>query len=295
MTENLYRGFDRAALDREYNARESVPSFDDEYARYVAMSTRAKALVPHEADIVHDEVSGETLDFYPGLPGAPVFLWIHGGYWRASSKDDNAFVAPGLHAHGLSVAVMNYTLAPQATLDEIVRQTRAAIAFLHRSRERFAIGDAPIAVGGSSAGGHLVGMLLAGGWHEAFGVPEDVIGTALALSGLHELEPLIHTHINAWMGLDETSARANSPLLHIPARSSATLVASVGGLETSEFRRQTDDYANAWQAAGHRLTTIAMPDHNHFDIALSLGEPQGPLATTVARLADKAASSGEAR
>lgn len=278
----LYRGFDKETLDREYNARASVPSFEAEYACCVAESERAKQEHRRIADIVYDEASGETFDLYPADPGAPAFLWIHGGYWRGGSKEDNAFVVPGLRANGMAVAVLNYTLAPRVSLDEIVRQTRAAIAFLHARREQFEIAAGGIAVGGSSAGAHLVGMLLAEGWHSDFAVPNDVIRVALALSGLYDIEPLRHTHVDAWLGLDIASIERNSPLRHIPTRSTAALLASVGGRETSEFCRQTADYAAAWTAAGHRGSVIAMPLHNHFDIALSLSEHDGTLARAVA-------------
>ena len=264
-------------LDRQYNARESVASFAAEHAKYVAVSDKVQREHHRLADLVYDEASGEALDLYPAGPEAPLFLWIHGGYWRASSKDDNAFVVEGLKARGFAVAVMNYTLAPKASLDEIVRQTRAAVAFLNKHQ-----GPRRLAVGGSSAGGHLVGMLLAAGWHADFGVPEDVIAVALSLSGLHEIGPLRHTHIDAWLGLDDASIARNSPIRHIPARSATWLLIAVGGLETAEFRRQTADYTAAWAAAGHRVETIAMPDHNHFDIALSLSEPDGVLVSAVA-------------
>jgi len=277
----VYRDFDRAALDREYNARESVASFDAEYAKYVAVSAEAQQEHERIADIVYDETSGETLDLYPAEPGAPLFLWIHGGYWRASSKDDNAFVVPGPKAHGFAVAVMNYTLAPQASLDEIIRQTRAAVAFLHARRAQYGTGG--LAVGGSSAGGHLVGMLLAGGWQADFGLPDDAIAAAMALSGLHDIEPLRSTHVDAWLGLNDAAIARNSPIRHIPDSSTTTLLASVGGLETSEFRRQTADYAAAWMAAGHRGEVITMPRHNHFDIALDLARPDGVLASALAK------------
>lgn len=276
----LYRGMDRATLEREYDARGSVASFDAEYARYVAHSQAAQSQHRRIADIVYDPLSGETLDLYPADPGAPLFLWIHGGYWRATSKDDNAFVVPGLKAQGLAVAVMNYTLAPQVTLDEIVRQTRAALGFLHRERARYGFGG--ISVGGSSAGGHLTAMLLADGWHGALGVPEDVIEVALDLSGLHELEPLRHIAVNGWLSLDDAMIQRNSPIRHVPPRSSTVLITAVGGLETSEFRRQTSDYAAIWADAGHRGETIAMPHHNHFDIAASLGDVDSLLAGAVA-------------
>jgi acetyl esterase/lipase len=123
----VYRNLTQAELDREYNARQSVPSFDAEYARYVAESERAKKRIRHHSDVIYDDRTGETMDIYPGQPGAPVFLWVHGGYWRALSKDDNAFAAAGVVARGLAAAVPNYTLAPAVTLDEIVRQVRKSV------------------------------------------------------------------------------------------------------------------------------------------------------------------------
>lgn len=276
----LYRGMDRATLAREYDARGSVASFDAEYARYVAGSAAAQREHLRIPDIAYDEASGETLDIYPAEPGAPLFLWIHGGYWRATSKDDNAFVVPGLKARGFAVAVMNYTLAPKASLDEIVRQTRAALGFLHRERARYGFGG--VSVGGSSAGGHLTAMLLIDGWHAAHGMPGNVIEAALDLSGLHELEPLRHIEVNSWLSLDDAMIDRNSPIRHIPSRSSTTLITAVGGFETSEFRRQTSAYAAAWADAGHRGETIAMPHHNHFDIAASLGDVDSLLAGAIA-------------
>lgn len=283
----LYRGMNRATLEREYDARGSVPSFDAEYARYVAASDQVRAAHRRLADIVYDEASGEMLDLYPAEPGAPLFLWIHGGYWRATSKDDNAFVVPGLKAQGFAVATVNYTLAPHASLDEIVRQVRAAVAYLDRERGRYGYGT--LAVGGSSAGGHLTAMLLAAGWQARLGLQEDAIAAALDLSGLHELEPLRHTQVDGWLRLDDAMIARNSPIRLIPSRSRTKLIASVGGLETSEFRRQTADYVEAWTKAGHPGRSVAMPRHNHFNIALSLGEPDSLLAQTMAHAVRSAA------
>ena len=280
-TTALYRGLDGAALEREYNARASVPSFDAEFARYVSDSARVRRDFPRSPDIVYDATSGETLDLYPAAAGAPVFVWLHGGYWRLGSTADNAFVVPGLAAHGFAVAVVNYTLAPAATLDEIARQVRSAIGFLHRNRATYGLAPRPLVVGGSSAGGQLVGMILESGWQQAAGVPEDVVDVALALSGLYELEPLRHMSVDGWLRLDDAAIERNSPIRHVPARSGARLIAAVGGQETTEFRRQTADYVAAWVAAGHAAETVDMPRHNHFDLALSLREPEGPLVRAV--------------
>lgn len=277
----LYRGMDQPTLEREYNARESVASYEAEHARYVAESEQVRQSRAAKRDIVYDPQSGEMLDLYLAGEGSPVFLWIHGGYWRGGSKEDNAFAAGGLTAHGISVAVMDYTLAPEAGIGEMVRQVRSAVAWLRNNGAERGLDVERIHVGGSSAGGHLAGMVLADGWLEAFDLPPDTIGTVLALSGLHELEPLQHTQVNGWMRFDTASIAENSPIRHIPATSGARLIASVGGLETGEFIRQTLDYAAAWKAAGHATQVIDMPSHNHFDIALSLCEPDGVLVEAV--------------
>lgn len=278
----VWRRYSAEELDRQYDARASVPSFEAEYARYVAASDAVLRDMPRIADLCFDERSGETLDFWSAGRKSPVFLWIHGGYWRALSKTDNAFVVPGLLAHGISVAVMNYTLAPAVDIGEIVRQVRRAVAWLHRYGDTLGADTRRIHVGGSSAGGHLVGTLLAGGWHDAFDVPEDGIGTALALSGLFDLRPLRPTRIDGWMRFDDTALVAHSPILGVPRHASARLVAAVGGLETDEFRRQTQDFVARWRSAGNAAEQPAMPNHNHFDIALSLGDPNGVLARTLA-------------
>lgn len=278
-----WRAFAPDELERQYDARASVASFDAEYARYVAASTPMLSDPRRIADLVYDPASGEKLDIYIARPGAPLFLWVHGGYWRALSKQDNAFAARGPLAHGISVAILDYTLAPTARLDEIVRQTRAAVSWLHANAAHHGYDGHRIHVGGSSAGGHLVGMLLAGGWQADFAVPSDIIGVALPLSGLMDIEPLITTKVNTWMQLDQEAAARNSPIRLIPERSSATLIAATGDDETDEFKRQTVDYVAAFKAVGHDATQIFMPEHNHFNIAVELSEPEGKLCQALAK------------
>ncbi|MGI4955596.1 MAG: alpha/beta hydrolase [Janthinobacterium lividum] len=244
--------------------------------RYHDASARARATLPHEADLVYDPASGQALDWFHGAPGGPVLLWIHGGYWRALSRADNACVAPGLVAAGIHVAVMDYSLAPAVTLDEIVRQVRAAAAWVHRHAAARGADPARLFIGGSSAGGHLCAMAAAPG-----GDAPPLRGI-LPLSGLFDLEPIRLSHINAWLALDEAAVRRLSPLHHLPARPTRML-AAYGGRETREFQRQTDDYAAAWRAAGHDALVLPQPTRHHFDIVLGLGDPADPLCAAAGR------------
>ncbi|AIP10923.1 alpha/beta hydrolase [Burkholderia pseudomallei] len=280
----LYRGMDAATLDREYNARASVPSFEAEAAAYVRESARVQQELAGFETVTYDERTGEKLDLYGVAPGRPVFLWVHGGYWRGGSRNDNAFAAGGLPRHGVTVAVMDYTLAPTVGISEIVRQVRAAVVWLARHGAERGLNVERIHVGGSSAGGHLTGMLLTDGWAREAGLRDDIIGAALALSGLYDLEPLQHMHVNTWMSFTADDIAQCSPQRWIPRLSKSRLIASVGGLESSEFRRQTVDYAQRWKEAGNAVELIDMPQYNHFDIARSLVDPDGVLVRAVARV-----------
>lgn len=266
-----WHDLDRTALDRAYNARDSVPDFAAEMQRWVNLSAVARFHLEPTLDIVYDPTSGMALDWFSGASGGPVLLWIHGGYWRALSKTEQSLVAPGLVAAGIHVAIMDYSLAPAVTLDEIVRQVRAAAAFVAATAASHGADPARIFVAGHSAGGHLTGMLLT--------EPGSLRG-GIALSGLFDLEPMRLSYINEWLHLDAPAARRLSPLHQVPDAAPA-LLASYGGLESDEFRWQSETYVAAWQKAGHRVALAAQPTRHHFDIVVAFGDPADPLCRAV--------------
>lgn len=268
----LYRGMDRATLDREYSPVGTVRSIEPILARYAALSAEARAALPCHLGVAYGPGEDETMDVFPAGPGAPVFVFLHGGYWRRLSKDESSFMARTFVEAGVAVAAVNYTLAPAASLDEIVRQSRAAVAWLHANGTEFGIDPDRIFAGGSSAGAHLAGMLLAEGWHDAFGVPKDLIKGASLASGLYDLEPVRLCHPNDWLNLDAASADRNSPILHLPEQGCPIIVVW-SETETSEFRRQSRDFAAAWAAKGFPVIAYGIPDRNHFDNILDLAEP----------------------
>lgn len=274
------RADDVSFLNSEYDARARTQSFDRERI-YRERSHAAFERTERIADIVYDTASGSKLDIYPSQPGAPLFVWVHGGYWRSSTKDANAFVAPGLVKAGVAVANVDYSLAPAVRIGEIVRQVRTSVAWLVRNARSYGYDAGRIHVGGHSAGGHLVGMLLADKWQDSFGLSHDAIGTGLAISGLFDLAPLQKTFVNEALSLNEAEIRDNSPINLIPETSNARLLATVGGDESSEFHRQTDDYLRAWQRKRYSGTRIDMPGFHHFDIILELERPGNTLFDTL--------------
>lgn len=277
----VYRGMSRAELDIQYDARATVDDIAPFLRRYRELSDAAK----RDLNVMHDVRFGslpeEVMDVFPAVGRrAPVFVFIHGGYWRLLSKDDSSFFARGFVEHDIAVAAVNYALAPSVTLDEIVRQVRAALSHLWHHHDRYGIDRNRIFVGGSSAGGHLVGMLLSGNWHDASGLPPDAIAGAVSASGLFDLEPVRLSHPNTWLGLDAGAARRNSPLHHLPELG-CPLMLTWAGTDTDEFKRQSRCYGEAWQQAGFPVTAFEISDRNHFDIILDLADPKRAFAKQV--------------
>jgi len=174
-------------------------------------------------------------------------------------------------------AVVDYRLAPTVSLSQIVREVRTALAFLWRNADRYGIDRDRIHIGGSSAGGHLTGMLLAGGWHQDFGVPENLVKSALPMSGLFELAPLAASFPQEWLSLDEQQIDSLSPIRHLPRRGCPVLVAWAEK-EAPGFKRQSAAFAEAWKDLGHPVQTLEVPERNHFDILMELRNEETALS-----------------
>lgn len=262
----------RETLDRDYSARATVTVevFDAEMRRYRSLSDAMRGDHATHLDVVYDEESGQTLDIFGTADTPrPVFVFIHGGYWRTLSKRDSAFMAATLARHGIATVAIDYRLAPVVSLAEIVREMRAAIGFLWRNGRQYGIDPDRIHVGGSSAGGHLTGALLAGGWHEAFGVPQHVIKGAMPVSGLFHLAPIAKSFVQDWIAVDDAAVAALSPAEHLP-RAGCPIVLAYADSEAAGFKRQSNEYHRLWQQAGFPSTLIEIEGRNHFDVIVDL-------------------------
>src|SRR5215470_692548 len=117
----VYRGMDRVALDKAYNNSEAVADSPDWLARWRARSAEIRAAEGARLDLAYGQRPRAKLDYFScGARQAPLFVFIHGGYWQRNEKETFGFVADGPRAHGIDVALPGYTLAPQARLTDIV-------------------------------------------------------------------------------------------------------------------------------------------------------------------------------
>lgn len=259
--------------DEQYNNRARIPGHPAILQHWADASARALVRPGWVLDVAYGDDASERLDILPAGRDAPVFVYIHGGYWRALDKRDHAFVAPPLADAGAMVVNLNYALCPAVSIEHIVSQLVQALAWVWRHAAEHGGDPKRIVVAGHSAGGHLATMLLATDWRAVSpDLPADLVKSALSISGLYELEPLRHAPFLAPdIGLTEASALRLSPAA-MPAPLRGSLVTVVGGEESEEFHRQADLIAQAW---GPRVVIAAESElgRNHMDVLHELANP----------------------
>ena len=192
--------------------------------------------------------------------------------------------AGGPMAHGINVALIGYTLAPDATLDEIVAEIHAGLDFL--AAQLPALGGDPdrIVVSGWSAGGHLTSMALS----------HPHVKAGMAISGIYDLEPIRHSYLNVKLGLDEATSRRNSPMMQAGgANKPLSLV--VGSAELPLLRKQTADFAGHRAKYGLPVTYEEIPDANHFSIMDELMSPTGRITTLIRQLFERTRADSSSR
>ena len=215
-----------------------------------------------------------TLDYFPSGAGhAPLFVFIHGGYWQRNEKERFSFVAPGPRAHDINVAVPGYTLAPDARLTDIVAEVRQALTFLADHAEELGFDRNNIYVGGWSAGGHLTAAV----------ADHPAVRGAIPVSGIFDLEPIALGVLNEKLRLSAEEITKLSPLQNLAQRS-PPLSLFVGEAELPELKRQSEDYAKAARGRGLPVSLTTLPSHHHFSILDELTRPDGALTHALMNL-----------
>jgi arylformamidase len=269
--------------EAQYNVRAAIPEHPKIFARWKDRSQAARQALPCDLDIAYGPGPNETLDIFPARGRCWALLtFIHGGFWRALDKSDFSFIAGPYVERGVTVAAINYALAPAVTVETIVQQMLAAHAWIYRHCERYGAPRSRIYVSGHSAGGHLTAMMLAAAWSAySKDLPDDLVKGGLAVSGIYDLEPLLHVSFNSDMRLDAAAVKKLSPIRYRPLRA-VPLYTSVGGAESAEFRRQNRLIGATWDHCFRR--DIPMPGFHHLGVVEQLGEPGSALCGGVLRM-----------
>jgi arylformamidase len=275
MSEPVFNGYDAKEFERQYNARLLVP---DSEAITEGFGTASEALRARHStkhlDLPYGSSGRERLDVFPAAAQrSPVVIYIHGGYWRSRDKSLYSFLAEPINALGATAVLTGYSLCPHVTIDAIVRQTRAACAWVWNNIDEYGGDHHRIHVVGNSAGGHLAAMLAATQWPEVdHARPADLLKGAMSLSGLFELSPLLVHSINETINLDQASVKRNSPILKKPTVA-GPFISAVGGDESAEFIRQSRELAQTWKEHNNQVEFVEVAGRNHFSIVGDFTQP----------------------
>jgi len=273
MSDIVWRGMTRAELDAAYNNSAAVKESPQKLAAWQERSKRFRAEHNELLDQRYGPRERNRIDiFRSGKADAPLLAYIHGGYWQRNAKEFYSCLAAGPLARGIDCAFIGYTLAPEATMTEIVGEARAALRFLRAEGPRLGVGRDKLIVSGWSAGGHLTAMALA-----------DVDG-GLAISGIYDIEPCRLNYLNDKLNMTLDEQDALSPIRQLPT-GAPPLVVAYGTAELPELQRQSRDYHAARSAAKLPSELLPLENHDHFTILDELESPQGRLTEAVVKLA----------
>jgi arylformamidase len=274
----LYRQFaTQDEIDAQYDVEKSVPDFMVYANFYMQTSEKARSELSCNLTVPYGATLAEHVDIFPASqPNAPILIFIHGGYWRLLSSKEFSLVAYAPVSAGITMVVVNYELCPKVTMDEIVRQNRAAVAWVYRNAASFGGNPEQIYVSGHSAGGHLTAMLMATQWQEDYGLPHDLIKGGCSISGLFDLMPFPYSWLQPKLQLTWDQVLRNSPIRHIP-KQAAPMIVTYGEEESSEFHRQSQDFLAAWKAAGLTGEYLPLPGKNHFTAIDGFLDADSPL------------------
>ena len=271
----VWNNMTRAELDAAYDNTSAVADSGERREAWVTRSDAFRKRHADGLDLAYGPRPRNKIDLFRcGTARAPLFAFIHGGYWQRNAKETFACMAAGPLANGMDVAFIGYTLCPEATLSEIVDEIAAAVRWLRRDGPHRGAGEGRLVVSGWSAGGHLTATTLA----------MDEVDAGLAISGIYDVEPCRLNYLNDRLNLTAEEAAKTSPLLHLPKKS-APVVLAYGTGELPELQRQSVAYHDARRAAGLPSELLPLAGLNHFSIMDELEKHDGVLARAARALA----------
>ena len=269
-------------LEKGYNVRLLVDDFDGLIEKWSYRSEKFRGNVDSTLNCQYGSGEKDKLDIFRcGEPNAPLFVFVHGGYWQRGDKSIYSFVAESFVNSGIDVALIGYQLCPGASMTNIVEKIREAIVWIWNNAEDYLISKHRINVSGHSAGGHITGMMLATDWSMISNdIPKDIIKTGVPISGLYQLDPIRETTIADALGLDDQESLTLSPHFFEP-QTEAPILVTLGGGETPEFFWQTDKFFHRWKDFKAPLDYFAEPDVDHFGVVERLADSKSQIFNKV--------------
>ena len=262
----------QAERDAAYDNNAAVKNSAALIAERNQMSETLRASRKSFLDMPYGDRERTKIDLYPAADKtASCLVFLHGGYWQRNSRDVFAMLVEGVAAHGWSVAIPGYSLAPDASLTEIVAETSQSLDWLAQNGESYGI-SGPVVLSGWSAGAHLVAMAL----------DHPRVTAGLAISGVYDLAPIRDTGLNNALKLTDQEIAKLSPL-RLPAVHKRLDIA-YGTAELPALVFDSIQLHEARMAAGAPGKLFPIEGADHFSILSELRRPDGALVDIARKL-----------
>lgn len=280
----VFLDYDQAELDAAYNQAAYQPNIQQLRDRWISNSERTRARIGPPLPRAYGPSEIEGLDiFRTKAPApAPVFVFIHGGAWRAGRARNYAAPAEMFVRAGAHYVVPDFAWVQDCggSLLPMADQVCRAIAWVYRHAATFGGDPGRLYLGGHSSGAHLAAVALTADWQRNFDLPPDLIKGGLCSSGMYDLAPVRLSHRNAYVSFTDEMVAALSPQRHLE-RLRAPLIVAYGTYETPEFQRQARDFAAAVSDAGKPVQLLVGDNYSHLELPETLCNPYGLLGSAV--------------
>jgi acetyl esterase/lipase len=225
-------------------------------------------------DVPYGDRERTKVDLYPAADkAAPCLVFLHGGYWQRNSREVFAMLVEGVAAHGWSVAIPGYSLAPDASLTQIVAEISQSLDWLAQNGAAYGI-SGPVVLSGWSAGAQLVAMTL----------DHPRVAAGLAISGVYDLAPIRDTVLNNALRLTDQEIAALSPLRLPVVHKRLGIV--YGTAELPALASDSIGLHEARLAAGAPGMLVPIDGADHFSILGELRRPDGVLVDIARKLVE---------
>lgn len=260
----IYKQYNEEQLNNQYNIRLHVPDFAAYFERWEKLSSETRKKYPIIKNIFYGDNERECFDVFPSAkPNSKTLVFIHGGYWHLFDKTKFHFIAEAFYADDVTTVLINYPLAPAATIDEMVASCRKAVLWLHNNLRQFNGDPQQVYIIGNSAGAHLAAMIMEKKWMNK-NAASFIKGVCL-LSGIFNLLPIQLLQLNSVLNITKEIAARNSPVELMPAVN-IKLFVCVGEDETDEFKDQSRQLYENWKDKNTALQFLELPAINHYSM-----------------------------
>ena len=279
----VYLDYTQEDLDKAYDQRVWAPNADAVLKRQSEESATIRQQTPPQT-FQYGPTEAETLDvFTTARGGAPIHVHLHGGAWRALTKEDVSFPAPAFTKAGMIYVALNFATIPKVRLPEMIRQAQNAIGWLYANAARFGGDPARIHLSGHSSGGHMAAVLMTTDWHARFGLPPDILKSGTLMSGMYDLAPVMLSSRSKYVSISAEEQLMLSPSHHV-SHLNAPVIVAFGDRETPEFKRQAKSFASLLKGTHRNADLIDVGDFNHFEVLDVFADTKSELSKAIMKM-----------